>query len=202
MPPCQSTLGYIDLAPSDAEEEHSSHHCLGGSVIDLTRTNSKEEQRQEEEEHAPKEVEPEGMHEGDLQEHMVVEESIASARREEAAVHHVVDDSLKTLRKDRLHAWLHAKKKDNKVGHVAGVPQYSMKSLMRVGWIRWQHRAFWDAREMEKLVGSSRHFTNDVEALGPGEGVVIKDAGASDTGKGVGFDNAIINLSSHVEEGI
>jgi hypothetical protein len=43
MPPCESTLGYIDLAPSDPDEEHSSQsppRSVVGYIIDLTRSNS------------------------------------------------------------------------------------------------------------------------------------------------------------------
>jgi hypothetical protein len=39
MPPCESTLGYIGLAHSDSDEEHSSQSQLRGDVsciIDLT----------------------------------------------------------------------------------------------------------------------------------------------------------------------
>jgi hypothetical protein len=39
-----------------------------------------------------------------LDEQIMVEESIASARHEEEAEHRVADDSFETLRKDRLHA--------------------------------------------------------------------------------------------------
>jgi hypothetical protein len=57
MPPCESTLGYIDLAPSDSDEEHSSQSPPRGAVgciTDLTRFNS-------EGEHTPMEEEVEGI---------------------------------------------------------------------------------------------------------------------------------------------
>jgi hypothetical protein len=41
----------------------------------------------------------------------VVEKSIASTRREEATVHHVVDDFFDFLREKWLCAWMRAKKK-------------------------------------------------------------------------------------------
>jgi hypothetical protein len=50
-----------------------------------------------EEEHALEEVELNGVHGEDLQEHMVMEESITSAGREEIVVHCMVEDSFKTL---------------------------------------------------------------------------------------------------------
>jgi hypothetical protein len=43
MTPYKSTLGYIDLAPSDSNEEHSSQsppHGAMGCIIDLTGSNS------------------------------------------------------------------------------------------------------------------------------------------------------------------
>jgi hypothetical protein len=43
VPPCKSTLGYIDLAFSDADEEHSSPHEAGGSVIELPASNLEDE---------------------------------------------------------------------------------------------------------------------------------------------------------------
>jgi hypothetical protein len=62
MPPCESTLGYINLAPSDSDEEHSSQsppRGAVGSIIDLTESYS-------EGGHAPMEEEVEGMGEEDL----------------------------------------------------------------------------------------------------------------------------------------
>ena len=130
MPPCESTLGCIKLAPSDAEEEHSSqHNGAGGSIIDLTGSDSKEEHAPEQEEHAAEEDELAGMEEEDLEEQMVVEESIASARREEEVVHRMVEDSFETLHEDRLHAWLRAKKKGKKTGYAVGVPQFRADEL-------------------------------------------------------------------------
>jgi hypothetical protein len=50
----------------------------------------------EEEEHSLVEGDLDGMQE-DFKEHMVVEESISSARREEAAMHRMVEDSFETI---------------------------------------------------------------------------------------------------------
>jgi hypothetical protein len=44
MPPCESILGYVDLTPSDSDEEHSSLSSLYGVVgciIDLTGSDSR-----------------------------------------------------------------------------------------------------------------------------------------------------------------
>jgi hypothetical protein len=63
MPPFKSTLGYIDLALSDSDEEHSSQsppHGVVGCIIDLIRSDS-------EEEHALVEEEVEGIGEEDLE---------------------------------------------------------------------------------------------------------------------------------------
>lgn len=50
----------------------------------------------------------------ELQEHKLVEVSIASARREEAVVHRVVEESFDSLRKDRVCALLRARKEAKK----------------------------------------------------------------------------------------
>jgi hypothetical protein len=63
MPPFKSTLDYIDLAPSDLDEEHSSQsppNGVVGCIIDLIRSDS-------EEEHALVEEEVEGIGEEDLE---------------------------------------------------------------------------------------------------------------------------------------
>jgi hypothetical protein len=57
------------------------------------------------------EDELEGMEEKDLEDHSVVEESIASARREEEEVHHALEDSFECLREDRVRAWLRPRTK-------------------------------------------------------------------------------------------
>ena len=44
------------------------------------------------------------MEEEDLEEQMVLEDSIQSARHEEEAVHRMVEDSFETLGEDRLRA--------------------------------------------------------------------------------------------------
>jgi hypothetical protein len=97
MSPCESTLGYTDLAPSDLDEEHSSQSPPRGAVgciINLTESDS------EGREHAPVEEEGEGMGEENLEEHRVVEDSIESARCEEEEVHCTVEDSFESLRED------------------------------------------------------------------------------------------------------
>jgi hypothetical protein len=70
--------------------------------------------------------------EDDLEEQMVLEQSIESARWEEEAVHRVVEDSFETLCEDWLHAWRCAKKKGKKVGHAARVPQFPADELAEV----------------------------------------------------------------------
>jgi hypothetical protein len=43
MPPCESTLGYIDLVPSDSDEEYSSQsppRGVVGCIIDLVGSDS------------------------------------------------------------------------------------------------------------------------------------------------------------------
>jgi hypothetical protein len=47
----------------------------------------------------------------------------------EKVVHHVVEDSFETLREDRLHAWLRAKKKGKKAGCAVRVPQFPTDEL-------------------------------------------------------------------------
>jgi hypothetical protein len=55
----------------------------------------------------------------------VVEKSIASTRREEATVHHVVDDFFDFLREKWLRAWMRAKKKKGKKNGCASTcPQF------------------------------------------------------------------------------
>jgi hypothetical protein len=76
MPPCESTLGYIDLASSDLDKEHSSWHDVGGGVIILMRIDSEEEHPPKEEVMVVISEELDGMQEEDLEEHMVVEEYI------------------------------------------------------------------------------------------------------------------------------
>jgi hypothetical protein len=63
MPAYESTLGYIDLAPFDSDEEHSSQSPLHGAmrcIIDLTRSDSEGGEN--------------------LEEHRVVVESVESER--------------------------------------------------------------------------------------------------------------------------
>jgi hypothetical protein len=68
--------------------------------------------------------------EKDLEEQIVLEQSIESARHEEKVVHRVVEDSFETLSEDRLCAWLRAKKKGKKAGHAARVPQFLTDPLI------------------------------------------------------------------------
>jgi hypothetical protein len=73
-----------------------------------------------EEHHCPLptlEEEIEEIHEIDLEDHRVEEESITSMRHEEEEVHHAVDDSFKALCKDRLSTWMRAKNNGMKVIH-------------------------------------------------------------------------------------
>jgi hypothetical protein len=126
MPPCESTLGYIDLALSDSDEEHSSQsppHGAVGRIIDLTGSDS------EGGEHALVE---EGMGKEDLEEHRVVEESIESARRVEEEVHRAVEDSFQSLREDRVRAWLRAKNKGMKVAASLHIPASRFDDAIRV----------------------------------------------------------------------
>jgi hypothetical protein len=65
MPPCESTLGYINFAPFDPDEEHSSQsppRSVVGYIIKFTGFDS-------EGEHTPVEEEVEGMWEEDLEKH-------------------------------------------------------------------------------------------------------------------------------------
>jgi hypothetical protein len=49
MPPCESTIGCIDLIPFDTDEEHSSPLDARGSVIDLTGSHWEHDHALEEE---------------------------------------------------------------------------------------------------------------------------------------------------------
>ena len=126
MPPCQSTLAYNSLAPSDLEE--SSPHGVGGSFIEISQSNSEEMIFPATPDSAEllgvsSADELDGIQEEERQEHMVVEESIALARLEEATVHRVVEDSFESLREDRVRAWLRAKKPNGKKdGRAMGYP--------------------------------------------------------------------------------
>jgi hypothetical protein len=61
------------------------------------------------------------MQEEHLEEQMVVEDSTTSARHEEEVDHRRVEDSIDTLREDKLRAWLRTKKKGKKAVRTAGV---------------------------------------------------------------------------------
>lgn len=50
-------------------------------------------------------------HAKELEEHMFVEVSIATWSREQAMMHHMVDDSIESLPKDVMRAWLCGPKK-------------------------------------------------------------------------------------------
>jgi hypothetical protein len=63
-------------------------------------------------------------------EHMVVEASHASARREEFVVHRMVEGPFEFLREDWVCAWQLAKKKGKKFGHME------------------RHKAVWKAHEL------------------------------------------------------
>jgi hypothetical protein len=65
MPPCYSTLGYIDIVCLLRRRSITHQAVLSGSIIDLVRSE-------------------------ELHEHMVVEDSTASMRCEEEEVYHTV----------------------------------------------------------------------------------------------------------------
>jgi hypothetical protein len=93
-------------------------------------------------------------------------------------VHHVVEDSFDTLREDRLHAWLRAKKKGKKVGRALRVPQFSTDELAEL-WMTALAR-YMTAFEAEAS-GTSGQCSDDAEASGSGKGVAVDDGDASDT---------------------
>jgi hypothetical protein len=65
-----------------------------------------------EEHHCPLptlEEETEEIHEIDLEDHRMVEESITLMRHEEEEVHQAVDDSFEALCEDRLRTWMRVK---------------------------------------------------------------------------------------------
>jgi hypothetical protein len=66
--------------------------CAGGSIIELTGFDSEEEHTPEQEEHIAEEGDLARMEE-DLEEQMVLGQSIKLAWREEEVVHRVVEDS-------------------------------------------------------------------------------------------------------------
>ncbi|KAK1683817.1 hypothetical protein QYE76_044665 [Lolium multiflorum] len=99
----------------EPDEEHSSPHEVGGSLIDLAASNL-------EDEHTPGNSDTHLSMSGELlcassgdepngMEHMVVEASHVSAWREEVVVHRVVEGPFEFLRENRLCAWQLAKKK-------------------------------------------------------------------------------------------
>ena len=135
---------------------------------------------------------------------MVVEESIASARLEEATVHRMVEDSFESLREDRVRAWLRAKKPEGKkAGHTVGCPQFPCSRFDEVSRI-WMAAA---ARRKAAWEAASRYGTNpfadDAEASGSGQGGAADDAEASGTGNSNGSSNAgdddILLISSDEE---
>ena len=81
MPPYDSTLGYIDLAPSDSEEDE--HSSPPGSIIDLTQEEEEKEVEEEEEMQAPVEMANElveMLEQEDIDEHRMVEDSFDTLR--------------------------------------------------------------------------------------------------------------------------
>jgi hypothetical protein len=72
----------------------------------------------------------------------VVEKSIASTRREEATVHHVVDEFFDFLREKWLRAWMRTKKKKvrrtDAHRHVHSFLSAGLMRLRRFGWPSWQ----------------------------------------------------------------
>ena len=127
-----------------------------------------------------------------MEEQMVLEDSIQSARREEEAMHRVVEDSFEALREDRLRAWLRAKKKGKKKsGGVARVPQFPSDELAEL-WMTAlaRRRAAFEA----EASGASGQCADNMEASGSGEGIAVDDGDASDTG--------VVYVSSDDEEDI
>jgi hypothetical protein len=149
MPPCESTLGYINLAPSDCGAV--------GCIIDLTGSDS------EGGEHAPVEEEVEGTGKEDLEEHRVVEESIESARRVEEEVHCAVEDSFESLREDRVRAWLRAKNKGMKVAASLQITASRFDDAIREVWmsVAARHKAVWEARTAASMSGCNNHFVGE-----------------------------------------
>jgi hypothetical protein len=206
MLPCESTLGFIDLAPSDTDKEHSSQSpSLGavGGIIDLIRSDL-------EGEHAPLYDELQGMEEEDSEEHKVVEESIESARHGEEEVHHVVEDSFESLRENRLRAWLRDKNKGMK---AAACPQFPIRRFDAICEI-WltaaaRHKAVSEARSVASTPGFTNPFigegaTSDGEdtstSFGSSEGAAHDGADASSTyGSIEGTVDDMIGVSSRDE---
>jgi hypothetical protein len=131
--------------------------------------------------------------EDDLEEQMVLEQSIESARWEEEAVHRVVEDSFETLHEDRMHA----KKKGKKAGRETRVPQFPADELADL-WMTAlaKRRAAFEAEASD----TSGDCADDAEASSSREGVAINDGDASDTGVGVVYvslcdEDDILNMT-------
>jgi hypothetical protein len=89
-----------------------------------------------------------------------------------------MEDSFETLREDRLHAWLRAKKKCKKAIRAAGVLQFSADELAELWMTALARRmAAWEA----EASGSSGKFAYDVEESVSKERGAVDDAEASDT---------------------
>jgi hypothetical protein len=130
----------------------------------------------------------------DLEEKMVLEESITSIRREKEAEHRMVEDSFETLHDDWLCAWMRAKKKGKKTVRASGVPQFPTDELEELWMTTLTRRGA--AREVEAS-GSNRHFADIAETSGS-RYVAVEDADASNSGNGVN----VINISSSDKEDV
>jgi hypothetical protein len=163
MHPCESTLGYINLAPFDLDEEHSSQsppHGRGvvGCIINFAGFDS-------EGEHPPME-EVEGMGEEDLENHRVVEESVASAWSEEEEVHPAVEESFESLREDRVRALLRAKNKGMKASASWRFPSAGLTTRSaRFGCPLWLGARPREAWAVAPMLGCTNHFVGEGATL-------------------------------------
>jgi hypothetical protein len=148
-----------------------------------------------EEEHAPDEKELAGMPKEDLEEKMVLEESITSIRREKEAEHRMVEDSFETLHDDWLCAWMRAKKKGKKTVRASGVPHFPTDELEELWMATLTRRVA--VREAEAF-GSNRHFADIAKTSGSRDGVAIEDAEASNSGNGIN----VLDVSSSDKEDV
>jgi hypothetical protein len=193
MPPCESTLGYIDLATSNSYEQHSSQSPQRGVVvciIDLTGSGSKGRST------LPWRRRSRGWGGEDLEDHRVVEESIKSARHEEEEVHRAVEDSFESLREDRIRAWLRAKNIGMKASSSLQIPANRFDNVIHEVWMSAtaRRKAAWEAWAAASMSGCNNHFTS--------EGAVLDNADTSSSsalGSGGGdhvLDNADASSSS------
>jgi hypothetical protein len=113
-----------------------------------------------------------------LEEHIVVEESIASVRHDQEVEHRIVEDSFETLHEECLHAWSHIKKKAKKASRTMSVSQFPADKLAELRMTAFaRHMAAWEA----EASGSSGKFAYDVEESVSKERGAVDDAEALDT---------------------